>query len=479
MAKLLRIWFLLPLLACGTSKAKDSSESRPAPENTTDARDAGAAAAVPAERPVGGAFADWLRPRLPEGGAVVGGDAEVRVVHTARPNDTAETIAEAYLDLTDVYGQELGALIAKSSPALEAGTRVEIPRLLKAPYADPEKGRLGWPEDKALRGVFVTGLFAANQWVATLDRVAVRGMNAVVLDGKDYMGPVTYPTKVKVAVETEASTKAWAHGKPPIPDLARAIRFAHDRGVRVILRIACFHDPWVQKRAERLSIMGNWGKPFPMGWLDPTNVEAQDYVIDLAKEMMDAGADEIQLDYVRFPIHGGLKSAIMPPGNSGHRIRAIRDFVRRVHEVTAARGVPLSLDIFGVTATGHRSDMEMLGQDIGVLGKECEALSPMVYPSHYAEGYRGFAVPGNHPEIVGIGTKATVEQLKAAKAEGTVVRSWLQAFAWKTPAYGPKYLVAEAKHAESSGGVGWLMWSPGCEYGAAWTGFPPIHAKKR
>jgi hypothetical protein len=467
----------LALTACGSSSAKDSAGTRPAAVTpSVPVADAAAAAApAPAEKPASGSFADWLRPKVPEGGALVASGDGVRVVHSARAGDTAASIAEAYLDLTSVYyAKDLAALITKDHPSIEAGTKVEIPKLLTEPYKDPEQERLRWPEDKSLRAIFVTGAFAGVQWPQTLDRMANREMNAVVLDGKDYMGPVTYPSKAKVAVETLATTKGWDHGKPPIPDLARAIRFAHARGIRIIMRIACFHDPWSAKRADRLSIQGTWGKPYPMGWLDPVNTEAQDYVIELAKEMMDAGADEIQLDYVRFPVHSGLKSAIMPPGNKGHRINAIRDFVRRVHAVTEARKVPLSLDIFGVAASGERSDIEMLGQDVSVLGKECEALSPMVYPSHYADGYRGFAVPGNHPEIVGIGTKGAVDQLKAAKVKGTVIRSWLQAFAWKTPAYGPKYLVEEARSAEKAGGVGWLMWSPGCEYGAAWSGFPPV-----
>src|SRR4029078_1319013 len=126
----------------------------------------------------------------------------------------------------------------------------------------------------------------------------------------------------------------------PIPDLKRAIRFAHAKGIRVIMRIACFHDPWAAKRAPNLSVMATYGKPFTMGWLDPVNVEAQNYIIELAKEQMDAGADEIQLDYIRFPVHGGLKNAVFPPGNRGKRITAIRDFVHRVHEVTKARNVP-------------------------------------------------------------------------------------------------------------------------------------------
>jgi hypothetical protein len=443
--------------AAPAASAASASASSPAVA-TAGAASAGAAASS-------GDFASWLRAHAPAGARVEG--SPPKVFHTVAPGDTPLSIAKAYLDVTDVYlATDLAAEIGKRS--LAPGTTVEIPHLVAEPYDEPEKGRLGWPADRALRGVFITGPYAAIAWVKTLDALAVRGLNAVVLDSKDYVGTVNYPTKAKIALETGAAKDAM------IPDLARAIRFAHARGIRVILRIPCFHDPWTQKRLKRLSIMGNWGGPYNNGWIDPQNPEAQDYILELVGEGLDAGADEIQLDYVRFPVTGeGIESTKLPNPKNGDRFKLIRDFVRKVHEVTKARGVPLSLDLFGVTATGDREDKEKLGQDIAMLGAECEALSPMSYPSHYSRGWRGFDEPGNHPEVIGIATKAAVAQLEAAKNKTTVIRPWLQAFPLRARSYGPKYVADEAKQAESNGGVGWLMWSPGCEYGAVWAAFSP------
>jgi hypothetical protein len=337
--------------------------------------------------------------------------------------------------------------------------------LTRAPR-DPREEKLGLPEDKALRALFMTGPFIAQKWVESLDKMAARGINAVILDAKDYQGPVTYPTKAKIAVEIGAASK------PSIPNLARAIRFAHWRGIRVSLRIPCFHDPWADKKAKdgRLSLISaTSGQPVHIDWLDPTNPEAQDYAIEIAKEGIEAGADEINLDYVRFPVHITERFAKLP--DPSKRSAIIRDFVKRVHAETKPAGVLLSLDLFGVTATGARSDIDRLGQDIAVVGPEAEVIMPMVYPSHYDKGYNGWEHPGDHPEIVGIGVKAAVAQLAKVKST-TVVRSWLQAFAWRTSIYGTKYVVDQAKSAEANGGVGWGMWSPSCEYSAVYNGFP-------
>jgi hypothetical protein len=452
--------------APGAENARDGAAGSGAAASSADHANAKAGGAAGA-----GSRAElvaWLRARLPKGGAVTddAGSGPVRVVHTVQPGETTASIARAYLDLTDVYlADDLARDLGAAGP-LRPGKTMTIPHLLDAPYPDADHGRLGWPDDgSGLRGIFLVGAMAARPWIATLDRVAAHGMNAVVLDAKAYGGDVTYPSKVDVVVETGAAAKA------AIPDLPRAIRFAHARGVRVIMRISCFHDPWAAEHAPRLSLKGKWGGPYPIGWLDPTSPLAHKYVIDLVKESLDAGADEIQLDYVRFPVQRGLGNAVLPPAD-GTREKLVKAFAHEVHEVTSARKVPLSLDVFGVTATGTIIDEHNLGQNIGMLGAECEALSPMVYPAHYDKGYMGWDQPGNHPEIIGIGTKAAVQKLARAHASACVVRPWLQAFGWRCPDYGPKYLVAETESATKSGSAGWLMWNPSCDYAEAWHGLP-------
>jgi LysM repeat protein len=439
----------------------------PAPVETRDAgasaeADASASASATADADADAgvtedALVAYLRKSVPRGGEVGGGES-VKITHTVASGDTYPAIAASYLELTEIYTVgELARAIEKKNSALVTGARIAIPSVITRVPREPREERLGFPEDKALRALFMTGPFVAQKWVESLDKMAARGINAVILDAKDYQGPVTYPTKAKIAVEIGAAAK------PSIPDLARAIRFAHWRGIRVSLRIPCFHDPMADKKAKdgRLSLKSaTTGQPVHIDWLDPTNVEAQDYAIEIAKEGVLAGADEINLDYVRFPVH------------------ITERFAKRVHAETKPAGVALSLDLFGVAATGSRFDIDRLGQEIAVVGPEAEVIMPMVYPSHYDKGYNGWEHPGDHPEIVGMGTKAAVAQLKAAKAD-TVVRAWLQAFSWRTSIFGTKYVVDQANSAEKNGGTGWAMWSPACEYTAVYNGFPVKAVKEK
>jgi hypothetical protein len=145
-----------------------------------------------------------------------------------------------------------------------------------------------------------------------------------------------------------------------------------------------------------------------------------------------------------------------------------------VHEFTATRHVPLSLDVFGIAASGPRGDIEALGQNLLLLGPEAEAISPMVYPSHYPVGSLGFDHPGDHTELVGFGTKAAVAKLAAGEVAGTIIRPWLQAAPFRTSTFGPEYIVDEIRSAEANGAVGWLMWDAGNSYWAVWRALPVV-----
>jgi hypothetical protein len=455
-------------VATGSAVASDS----PA-DASASAVNAPAPAKEPSPRE---AFAAWLKAHLPTGGEVVDeGDAPIRVVHTAQAGDDAQSIAKAYLDLSDVYftddfAAEITRAARKVPVAIRAGSKIPIPHLLAEPYKTGDDARIGWPADKTLRGLYIRGATATKpMFLFILDQMAKRDINAIVLDAKDYDGPVTYASKIPLVLETHAARGA------PIRDLARVIRFVHQRGIRVIMRVSCFNDELMAKAKPNLSVQSKWGKPYPLGWLDPTNVEAQNYVLDLVKETMDAGADEIQLDYVRFPVLGIKGADFHLEERNLVKINVIRDFVRRAHELTRPRGVPLSLDVFGVIAQGRRIDIDALGQDMVLLAPECEVLSPMVYPSHYSKGFYGWEIPGDHPEIIGIGVKGSLEQIAGAPKDVplAVVRPWLQAMSYKAPTYSPHYLSEEIRTGNQAGATGWLMWNPSQEYGYAWAAVPP------
>jgi hypothetical protein len=432
--------------------------------------------AAPAETPSSAPALRWVSGRLPAGGALA--DGGTSVAHTVRTGETWQSISEAYLDLTNEYdATELAKAIVKenlpeSKRGPMPGLRLRIPNILPSAPKTGAAERVGLPKDGVLKGIYVRGSTAGGKgYPGLLDRIAAHGMNAIVLDVKDYDGPLTYPSKVPLAVESGAADK------PPMRSYARAVRFAHERGVRVIARVSCFNDQLMAKAHPGMAIRGVSGHVYRNGWLDPRNERAQAYAIDLVKEALDAGADEIQLDYVRFPVLGmkNIDFGLDTKANPNAKIEVITRFVERVHAITRAHGVPLSLDVFGVIAFGNKVDMQNLGQDPVELAKHSEFLSAMVYPSHYDPGFMGFEQPGDHPELVGLGVKrmlAEMEERGLDTTKSAKIRPWLQAMRHKSSNYGAGYIQEEIRTSDKAGGTGWLLWNPGQVYDVAWSAVP-------
>jgi hypothetical protein len=453
------------------------AKGEPAATSSAEARDQ-----APSSDPERTELVAWLRAKLPEGGEIVDfAGKPVGLSHVLRNGETLPAIAEAYVELTDIYlPRELAKAIQKVNPEFRpamprAGERIVIPAVVKHAPKSADDERIGWPDDKHLRGVYVRGGTAGGTlYLPLLERMAERGMNMIVLDAKDYDGLLTYKSKVPLAVETGATEKA------PVRDMARTVRFAHAKGIRVAMRISCFEDEFIAHAKPDLLPRANWApnKPYQIGWLDPANPGARGYIKDLVKEALDFGVDEIQLDYVRYPVLGVKNADFDATKGKTPKTIVIRDFVREVHVLTQARKVPLSLDIFGIVAEGVRADIDALGQDPVLLAPECEVLSPMVYPSHYKAGYAGFEVPGNHPEIVGMATRKILAMLKHGKTT-SIVRPWLQAASWNSPEYGPPYIASEVKSAIGAGSHGWLMWNPAQTYTVTWQALPPLERKKQ
>jgi hypothetical protein len=319
--------------------------------------------------------------------------------------------------------------------------------------------------DHSTRGIYVRGDTAGRPTFAgLLDRVVAHGMNAVVLDVKDYDGALTYASRVPLAASSGVTKNA------PIGSFSGAIHLAHAKGVKVIARISCFHDDAMAKAHPGMAVRGISGHVYRNGWLDPKNELAQEYILALVRESIASGADEIQLDYVRYPV---MNIKLMDFGldtkeNPRAKVDVITRFVQRAHAVTRAHGVPLSLDVFGVVSMGRKDDIQNLGQDPAELAKHCEVLSPMVYPSHYDPGFNNWESPGDHPEIVGMGVKGVV-----AQAGGNAkIRPWLQAMNHKSSTYGPEYIQREIKSGDTAGGHGWLLWNPGQNFEVSWRALP-------
>jgi hypothetical protein len=64
------------------------------------------------------------------------------------------------------------------------------------------------------------------------------------------------------------------------------------------------------------------------------------------------------------------------------------------------------------------------------------------------------------------------------KDSEVVIRPWLQAFAWRTKTYSPKYVEVQIEVAKQKGGVGFLFWNANNDYSKPYAAMPEMQAAK-
>jgi hypothetical protein len=398
-------------------------------------------------------------------------------VYTAKRGDSVVAVARGHLSQTSyLTSSELADAMRTANKDikgtfLKAGQTVVIPGILPEPIVEKS---VPVAKDFEVRAIYLTGLMAgSDHGIRIAKRWRELGGNAVVFDVKDSDGTINIPFENALA----GTHKAYIH------DLPKYVHFLHSQNLHAIARVAIFRDERLVVAHPELAVKshktGNpWRENGKLVWTDPSQPKVQEFDIALAKKAAEAGADEIQFDYVRFPAEGDQKDAsfvFQTAHPEWHRSDVIADFLKKAYAELHPTGVLLSLDVFGIMAWQRPVDLSHTGQDIVAMAKHCDVLSPMIYPSHFF-GMDGVAHPGDAPEHFIGESMERFEKITAGS--GVVIRPWLQAFAWRTKTYSPKYIETQVLTAKNKGGIGFLFWNANNDYSKPYAAMPEMRAAK-
>ena len=299
-----------------------------------------------------------------------------------------------------------------------------------------------------VRALRVSSYVAAdrNQFDGILELAANSTVNALVFDTKDESSYVLYESSSQFAADIGSIN--------PMYDPVELIAEAKDAGLYTITRIVTFEDEiWVRERPDH-KLAGTW--------VDPTLEETWQYPLELAEEACLLGFDEIQFDYVRFP--AGRTAAVArsnKPTTQEERVDTIASFLTEARDLLHPLGCALSADIFAIVL--NTPNDQGIGQMPESVSAVIDAVSPMIYPSHYSDGWLGFPDPNDYPgPVVANALDNGIPRL----AQHTQMRPWLQAFY-----YSASQVLAGIEEAEQRG-AGWILWNAGGVYDASW--LPPI-----
>lgn len=313
-----------------------------------------------------------------------------------------------------------------------------------------------------VRAVYLSsGVAASGRFDYFIELLRTTDVNALVIDLKDADGrlafrPVTEPIR------------ALAPSRVTIRDLPRRIDAIHVAGGLAIARLAVFQDNWYaeQHPAEALQHADGrlWRDRIGYAWLDTASPVVWQYAADLAHEAATLGFDEVNFDYIRFPSDGALGSIVFPHWDgTTPKTEIVRRFAEFTDREVRQRGIRTSADLFGLSF--YATDGMGIGQHLETLAPYFDVLAPMVYPSHYAKRFEGFANPADHPyEVISRTLQKGMPRLAALPdTKRPAVRPWLQDFNLGA-IYDATMVQAQQRAVMERGGSGWMLWNPRGRY---------------
>lgn len=275
----------------------------------------------------------------------------------------------------------------------ESGLTVKIEKVQKEPEEQEPKPVV--PERPKVKGIFVTGAMAGTENMDELiDLVDRTELNAMVIDIKNDEGRITYEMETPLVKELGAC-------KRYIRDIDTLVEKCKEKNIYLIARIVAFKDPYLAQVKPEWCVHNADGSIFTdksgLAWLNPYQRSVWDYLIDVSKEALAVGFDEIQFDYVRFSTDSGMENVDFGLDvEEKDRREIITEFIQYAAENIHEAGGAISADVYGVVIDSEE-DQRIVGQDYKELSKYLDYISPMIYPSHYGPYNYNIPVPDAEP----------------------------------------------------------------------------------
>ena len=321
------------------------------------------------------------------------------------------------------------------------------------------------PTPPEVKGLYVNRWAALGRRMGQLIELSKRTeVNALVIDVKDDRGFVLYKSRVPLAIAIGADTNnAMSHKK-----LRAILDTMRVHNIYPIARIVVAKDPllagkkleWAIKRRDN---MQPWLDKNGQPWLDPHHREVWQYAVDLAKEAYDLGFSEVQFDYVRFPDEKRLiRESTYPLANGRIRAQVIREQLGYVRSALKPLKVPVTIDVFGLTAT-DTTDMG-IGQRWEMFVDQADVVLPMVYPSHFAPGTYKIGNPNANPYRTIDHAMKDIKRRTANIPNAAKIVPWYQDFTLGPPHYYAEQVRAQMKAGYDNGFQSWILWNPRSAY---------------
>lgn len=392
---------------------------------------------------------------------------------TATP--TPKPVPPTGLGFVAVYTNEDGSYFFKDVPD-GATLSLKMPgyKLTKLPVTETGHKDLALAPFK-VEAAYITANIASSPdlYRPLVDFITKSRINAVVLNVQDDASRWVFNTQNPDVVKADATDII-------VPNIADVVKGLHDKGIYVIARVVTFQQADMADARPDMAIKSSvTGKPWKGGykgqqrWLDASNPATQQYVLDMTKEVLGKGFDEIQYDYVRFPSDPAPNEPGEPvlskPNTDAVKAAAIEEFLTKAHALIEPTDAFMSIDIFGYTIWPDQEGKPLngvIGQVFENMVDHADYISPMIYPSHFSPGEQGCPRPADCAyKLIHKSGEYAQERFAGKKAK---YRPWLEDFDWPPhsdyTSPGTTKLAEQMQAAKETGAWGWMWWDASNEY---------------
>lgn len=302
----------------------------------------------------------------------------------------------------------------------------------------------------------VRGIYLAPSKVNSIDQVLKNmentRLNALVIDYKSDSGNVFFDSAVAKRILPQAN-------KPIVHDVAGYIKKIKDKGHYLIARIVVFKSPIYAKAFKDKVITNKNNTPLVhdgVYWVNPYDRDFWKYIVELSKEALEVGFDEIQYDYVRFPDVVDSRVNIKNDKKES-KTSAIQNFIKFARKSIRDKSKIISADVFGWSATAI--DDIGIGQHWEAITNVSDVICPMFYPSHYGRGIFGLKDPNSAPyQLMKHAIKDAIKR-NSNVTTPAILRPWIQDFS-----YTQKDVEAQIRALKENGVDEYLLWNAGGYY---------------
>ena len=349
------------------------------------------------------------------------------------------------------------------------------PEKIRSPYADKTNGK---------NAVYASVYQLRNQEGIDKYKTLLKenNLNTIVFDMKDDHGLLRFTPQSELLKKKGAVTAYKV-------DVEHLVKEFKEQNIYMVARIVVFKDPvlakygnhqyavtdsktgdiWHGIKTKATTEIDENGKTVEVPetyydevWVDPYCQEVWEYNVEIAKELIARGFDEVQFDYIRFPTDGYNLSDATFNWKDPHMDReaALISFLKYARENIDA---PIGIDIYG--ANGWYRAGARTGQDVELISQYVDVICPMFYPSHFEQNLMDIAPREERPYRIfyyGSYRNTVIARNKV------IIRPWVQAFylncAYDRQFYNKDYIKREIYGIKDSINHGYMYWNNGGRY---------------